>query len=144
MKLSPNPWLDTVAEEAARTLGLDVHFLYAHTENEFDGVFLKVLQLQAGGLVITANPIFTGRGEMLAALSVRHRVAAISSVAGGDFVRAGGLMSYGSSNSDNLRLVGVYAGRILKGERPADLPVQQPTKVELFLNLKTAKVLGLT
>ena len=132
-----------IAEEAARTLGLDLHFLNATSEREFDEVFLKVLQLRAGGLVMTPSPLFGDRrGEKLGALSVRHRVPAISGTR--DFVAGGGLMSYGSSVSDSLRLVGIYTGRILKGEKPADLPVQQPTKVELFLNLKTAKALGLT
>ena len=129
-------------KDAARTLGLDLHFLETASEREFDGVFLKVLQLRAGGLVIWANPYFQSRGEQLGALSVRHRVPAM--LANRDFVAAGGLMSYGSSLYDNLRLVGLYTGRILKGDKPADLPVQQPTKVELFLNLKTAKALGLT
>jgi putative ABC transport system substrate-binding protein len=129
-------------KDAARARGLDLHFLNATSEREFEGVFLKLRQLRAGGLVITNNPIFGSRGEMLGALSIRHRVPAIS--VRRDFVAAGGLMSYGSNINDNMRLVGVYTGRILKGEKPADLPVQQSTKVELFLNLKTAKALGLT
>jgi putative ABC transport system substrate-binding protein len=129
-------------KDAARTRGLDLHFLDAASEREFDGAFLKVLQLRAGGLVIDANPLFTDRGERLGALSVRHRIPAIS--VSRDFVTAGGLMSYGSSFDDTMRLVGIYTGRVLKAERPADLPVQQSTKVELFLNLKTAKALGLT
>ena len=129
-------------KDAGRTRGLDLHFLDTASEREFDGAFLKVLQLRAGGLVIWADPNFQSRGEQLGALSVRHRVPAISIRR--DFVAAGGLMSYGSSVNDNLRLVGVYTGRILKGEKPADLPVQQPTKVELLLNLKTAKAFGLT
>jgi putative ABC transport system substrate-binding protein len=131
-----------IAKGAARMLGVDLHFLNAASESEFDEVFLKVLQLRAGGLVITPSPLFGTRGEKLGALSVRHRIPVIA--VNRDFVAVGGLMSYGTSLNDDLRLVGVYAGRILKGEKPADFPVQQSTKVELFLNLKTAKALGLT
>src|SRR5262249_8375070 len=133
---------DSGMKDAARTLGLDLHFLSAASERELDEAFLKVLQLRAGGLVIAANPYFTSQGEKLGALSVLHRVPTIS--VSRDLVAAGGLMSYGSSLNDNLRLVGIYTGRILKGEKPGDLPVQQATKVELFINLKTAKALGLT
>jgi putative ABC transport system substrate-binding protein len=129
-------------KDAARTRRLDLHFLEAASEREFDEVFLKVRQLRAVGLVIEANPYFLSRGEQLGALSIRHRVPAI--LVNRDFVAGGGLMSYGSNLYDNLRLVGLYTGRILKGEKPADLPVQQSTKVELFLNLKTAKALGIT
>jgi len=133
---------DGAMKDAARRLGLDLHFLSAASERELDEAFLKVLQLRAGGLVIAANPYFTSQGEKLGALSVLHRVPTIS--VSRDLVAAGGLMSYGSSLNDNLRLVGVYTGRVLKGEKPADLPVQQSAKVELFLNLKTAKAFGLT
>ena len=138
----PAPDYAMNAKDAAGTLGLDLHFLNAAGEHEFDGVFLKVLQLGAGGLVIYNDPYFTSRSEQLGALSVRHRVPAIS--VNRDFPAAGGLMSYGNSRNDSMRLVGVYTGRILKGEKPADLPVQQPTKFELFLNLNTAKTFGLT
>jgi putative ABC transport system substrate-binding protein len=129
-------------QESARALGLELDLLYAATEREFDAVFLKVLQLRAGGLIIAPDPLFAGRSEQLGALSARHRVAAI--FARRDFVAAGGLMSYGPNLTDVYSVAGVYAGRILKGEKPADLPVQQGTKVELAINLKTAKVLGLT
>jgi putative tryptophan/tyrosine transport system substrate-binding protein len=127
---------------AARALGLQLHILRASTERDLDTVFATLIQLRAGALVISADVFFTARSEQLAALAVRHAVPAIS---GGDreFVAAGGLMSYGGSLTDSYRLVGVQTGRILKGERPADLPVQQATKVELTLNFKTAKALGL-
>jgi putative ABC transport system substrate-binding protein len=98
--------------------------------------------LHAGGLVINSDAFFTGRQEQLAALTVRHAVPAVYQDR--QFAIAGGLASYGGSLADANRLVGVYAARILKGEKPSELPVQQVTKVELFLNLKTAKVLGIT
>jgi ABC-type uncharacterized transport system substrate-binding protein len=99
-------------------------------------------QLRVGGLVIGTDSFFISRGEQLAALTVRHAVPTI--FVDREFAAAGGLMSYGSSEPEYYRLVGTYAGRVLKGEKPADLPVQQSTKVELFLNLKTAKALGIT
>jgi putative tryptophan/tyrosine transport system substrate-binding protein len=99
-------------------------------------------QLRPGGLVIGADPFLQSRSEQLASLALRHALPAIAQLR--DFVAAGGLMSYGASITDQLRQVGVYAGRILKGEKPADLPVQQSTKVDLIVNLKTAKALGLT
>jgi putative ABC transport system substrate-binding protein len=99
-------------------------------------------QLRPGGIVIGTDGLFIGRSGQLAALALRHRVPAISQYR--EFVAAGGLMSYGSSIADTYRVVGVYTGRILQGEKPADLPVQQVTKVEMIVNLKTAKALGLT
>jgi ABC-type uncharacterized transport system substrate-binding protein len=130
-------------QDAAQALGLRLHILYAATEREFDAVFLKQLQLRAGGLIISPDPLFGGRSEQLGALSVHHGVPAIGIYR--DFVAAGGLMSYGGSGTtDMFRLVGIYTGRILNGEKPADLPVQQATKIELVINLKTAKALGLT
>jgi putative ABC transport system substrate-binding protein len=98
--------------------------------------------LQAGGLVIGADPFFTGRQEQLAALTVRHAMPTVYE--NREFAAAGGLMSYGGSITDAFRLVGIYTGRVLKGEKPADLPVQQETKVELYINLKSAKALGIT
>jgi putative ABC transport system substrate-binding protein len=95
-----------------------------------------------GGLVIGVDPLFTGAGEQLAALSVRHAVPTIYQ--GRSFAAAGGLLSYGGDTTDAYRLTGIYVGRVIKGEKPADLPVQQATKIELYINLKTAKVLGLT
>jgi putative ABC transport system substrate-binding protein len=127
---------------AAHSLGLELHVLKASTEGDFDGVFANLIQLRAGGLAIGGDPFFTGRQEQLAALAIRHAVPTVYE--NREFVAAGGLMSYGGNLPDAYRLAAVYAARILKGEKPADLPVQQSTKVELFLNLKTAKALGVT
>jgi putative tryptophan/tyrosine transport system substrate-binding protein len=127
---------------AARTLGLQAHVLHARSERDFDSVFASLRQLKAGALAIGSDPLFTNRSEQLAALTVRHSVPAIYEWR--EFVAAGGLMSYGGSIADSYRLAGIYTGRILKGERPADLPVQQSTKIELVVNLKTAKAIGIT
>jgi putative ABC transport system substrate-binding protein len=133
----------TGLQGAARTLGLQLHVLDASIERDFDAVFATLLQLQAGALVIgSADPFFVSRSEQLGALTLRHRVPAIHALR--DFVVGGGLMSYGGSVADEFRTVGGYTGRILNGEKPADLPVQQGTKVELIINLKTAKALGIT
>ena len=112
------------------------------TENGLDVVFSNLVQRRAGGLVISADTFFSSQSAQLAALALRHAVPTVSPYR--EFVTAGGLMSYGASITDLYRLVGVYVGRILKGEKPADLPVQQPTKFELVINMKTAKTLGLT
>jgi putative ABC transport system substrate-binding protein len=125
---------------AAHTLGVELHILHASSERDFDAVFTKLVQLRAGGLVINADTFLDGRSRKLAALTVRHAVPAI----GGFHEFGGGLASYGGGLLDAYRLAGVYTGRILKGEKPADLPVQQGTKIELVINLKTAKALGLT
>jgi putative tryptophan/tyrosine transport system substrate-binding protein len=127
---------------AARMLGLQLHVLYASTERDFDSVFADLVRLRAGALVIEVDGFFTNRMEQLAALAVRHAVPTI--YANREFAAAGGLISYGGSRTDAYRQVGIYTGRILKGEKPGDLPVQQATKVELYINLKTAKALGLT
>jgi ABC-type uncharacterized transport system substrate-binding protein len=127
---------------AARNLGLELHVLNASSEREFDAVFTDIKRVRAGGLVIGAGSVFVGGINKLAALTVRHAVPAIYQER--NFAAAGGLMSYGSDVSDSYRLAGVYTGRILKGENPAELPVIQPTKFELVFNLKTAKALGLT
>ena len=129
-------------QAAARTLGLHLHVLHASTERDFDTVFATLVQLRATALIIGTDVLFINRSEQLAALTVRHAVPTITNYR--EFAAAGGLMSYGGSLTDLYRTVGAYIGRILKGEKPADLPVQQFTKVELVINLKTAKVLGLT
>jgi putative ABC transport system substrate-binding protein len=125
---------------AAHTLGLGLHVLHASTEHDFDAVFARSVQLRVGGLVIGTDSFFNTRKEQLAALSVHHRVPTVHQYR--EFAAAGGLMSYGTDTSDLSHQVGVYTGRILKGEKPSDLPVQQATKVELIINLKTAKTLG--
>jgi putative ABC transport system substrate-binding protein len=148
MALLVNPADAAIAEtetretlSAARTLGLELHVLNASTEQEFDAVLANVPQLRAGGLVIGTSALFTSHSSQLAALAAHHAVPAVYK--GHEFAAAGGLMSYGSDITDSYRLAGVYTGRILKGDKPADLPVQQATKVELIINLKTAKALGI-
>jgi putative tryptophan/tyrosine transport system substrate-binding protein len=129
-------------QAAAPALGMQLHVMYASTDSDLDTVFAALGQLRADALVIGPYQFFNSRTEKLGALSLRHAVPAIYSYH--PFVAAGGLMSYGGNEADTFRLVGIYAGKILKGEKPADLPVQQATKVELIINLKTAKALGLT
>jgi putative tryptophan/tyrosine transport system substrate-binding protein len=129
-------------QAAARTLGLQLHVLHASTERDFDTVFATLVQLRGGALVIGNDTFFFSRSEQLAALALRHAVPAI--FPDHVFAAAGGLMSYGGSTLNIYRIAGTYTGRILKGERPSDLPVQQATKIELVINLKTAKTLGLT
>jgi putative ABC transport system substrate-binding protein len=139
------PLAETTAKEiqaAAHTLGLELHVLNASTERDLDGAFAKLIQLRAGGLVIAGGPFLISRSKQLAALAARHAVPTIFQYR--EFAVAGGLLSYGSDITDAYRLAGNYTGRILKGDKPADLPVQQATKVELYINLKTAKALGLT
>jgi putative tryptophan/tyrosine transport system substrate-binding protein len=129
-------------QAAARALGLELPVLEASTERDFDAAFATLIQLRAGGLVIGPDALFGIRSERLAALALRHAVPTIFQFHA--FTAAGGLMSYGSSDTDAYRLTGIYTGRILKGETPAELPVQQSTKIELIINLKTARALGLT
>jgi putative ABC transport system substrate-binding protein len=129
-------------QAAARTLGVQLHVLHASTERDFDTVFATLVRLRAGGLVIGIDAFLVSRAEQLAALALRHAVPAIFQERA--FAVAGGLMSYGGSTSDSYRIAGTYTGRILKGDKAADLPVQQVTRVELIINLKTAKSLGLT
>ena len=129
------------AQAAARTLGLQLHVLHASTDHDFDAVFAKFVQLRAGALLIGNDGLFIRRSKQLAALAVSHAVPAISQYRA--FATAGGLMSYGASIADAFRQVGVYTGRVLKGEKPADLAVQQSTKVELIINGRTAKALGI-
>ena len=130
-----------VAVTAASALGIQVHVLNASTEHDLDEAFASLVRLGAGGLVVQGEPFFFSQRDRIVALSARHAVAAIYNFR--EYVVAGGLMSYGASLPDSYRRAGIYVGRILKGERPADLPVMQPTKFDLTLNLKTAKALGL-
>jgi putative tryptophan/tyrosine transport system substrate-binding protein len=131
------------AQHAARLLGMQLQVLSARTEGDINKAFETLVQRNAGGLLIEGDPFFgVSRLKQLVVLTARHSIPAIFQ--GREFADAGGLMSYGASRTDALRLSGVYAGRILKGEKPADLPVQQSTKVELIINLATAKALGLT
>jgi putative ABC transport system substrate-binding protein len=129
-------------QAAARALGIDLHVLNASTEQDFERVFARLSELPAGGLVIGGDAFFTSHAKRLAALTLQHAVPAIYQWR--EFAAAGGLMSYGSNITDTHRLAGIYAGRILKGSKPADLPVQQASKVEMFINLKTARALGIT
>jgi putative tryptophan/tyrosine transport system substrate-binding protein len=127
---------------AADTLGVRLHILHASSERDLEVAFESLMEKRAGGLVIGTDGFFVSQSERLAALAVRHAVPAIFQYRA--FAAAGGLMSYGGSVTDSYRLSGVYTGRILKGEKPAILPVQQATKVELIINLKTARALDLT
>ena len=127
---------------AARDLGLEIQVLNASTEREIDAAFAKLAQIRAGGLVIGGGAFLIARHKQLADLATRHAVPTIFETR--EFVADGGLMSYGGGIIDAYRLTGVYAARILKGDKPANLPVQQATKVELYINLKTAKALGIT
>jgi len=129
-------------QAAARTFGLQIHVLHASTERDFDPVFASLARLRAGALVIGSDLFFTSRSQQLAALTVRHAVPSIYQFR--EFAAAGGLISFGGSIVDWGHQAGIHTGRILAGAKPADLPVQQATKVELFINLKTAKALGLT
>ena len=129
-------------QSATRTLGLQLHILNASSEHDFDTVFAALVQLRADALVIAPDALFINRREQLGALTLRHAVPAIAQFR--EFAAAGGLMSYGGSFMEGARQVGVLTGRILKGEKPADLPVQQSTKVELIVNQKTAKALGIS
>jgi ABC-type uncharacterized transport system substrate-binding protein len=129
------------AQVATRRLGLRLHVLHATSERDFDRVFATFAQLQAGALVVGPDSFFFSRIEQLGTLTLRHAVPAICPYRA--FAAAGGLMSYGASVTDLYRMVGVYTGRILKGEKPADLPVQQPTKFEFIINMKTARALGI-
>lgn len=131
-----------VSLAAAKTLGLDLHVVNASTERDFDAAFAKLTEQRAGALTIAGASLFTGHIEQLATLTVRRRIPAVYQRH--EFATAGGLLSYGTNIGDSHRLVGVYTGRVLKGEKPADLPVQQATKVELYINLKTAEALGIT
>ena len=149
LALLVNPTAPELAEpqkrevlSAARAIGIDLQVLNASTEQDFDRLFAKLSELQVGGLVIGGDAFFTSHAKQLAALTVQHGVPAIFQWR--EFAAAGGLMSYGSNITETHRLIGIYAARILKGSKPADLPVQQASKVEMFINLKTARALGIT
>jgi ABC-type uncharacterized transport system substrate-binding protein len=129
-------------QEAARTNGHRLAILKASTESEIDTAFTTLTQLHAGGLVISSDPFFSGRRDQLVGSAARYAVPAIYDWR--EFTDAGGLMSYGPSLTDTFRQAGVYAGRVLAGANPADMPIQRPTRFELVINLKTAKALGLT
>jgi putative tryptophan/tyrosine transport system substrate-binding protein len=129
------------AQEAARVKGVQLHIVNAGSESEIDAALASLAQRQAGALLVSREAFFNSRREQLVALAARYAVPAI--YPWGEFAAAGGLISYGPSLTAALRQVGIYTGKILKGAKPADLPVQQPTTFELVVNLKTAKALGL-
>jgi putative ABC transport system substrate-binding protein len=140
-----NPRSELVVQqiaEAARPLGLRLHILKASTEGELDGAFASLVQLAVGALLVAQEPSYLRWRDHIVGLAARHAIPA--TYGDREYPAAGGLMSYDASLADSFRQVGVYVGRVLKGEKPADLPVMQPTKFELVLNLKTAKALGLT
>lgn len=144
-----NPTNPVVAEThlktipaAAASLGLELHFLRASTDGDFEAVFTDMLRLRVAGLMISADAFLNSRNEVLAKLAIQHRVPAISPYR--EFVEAGGLSSYGGSINDGSRQAGVCTARILNGEKPANLPVHEPTKLEFVVNIKTANALGLT
>jgi putative ABC transport system substrate-binding protein len=130
------------AEVAARSLGLQLNVIRAGSANEIDAAFKGLRQLQVGALIVAADAFFTTRSEQLATLALQYAIPTVYQYR--NFATAGGLISYGANITDAYRLVGLYAAQILKGKKPADLPVQQVTKLELFINLKTAKALGLS
>jgi putative ABC transport system substrate-binding protein len=134
--------LSTDLRAAARSLGLQIYILQAKTETDLDSAFATLVQTHAGALVIGSDPFFNSQSGRLAALGLRYAVPEIYQYR--EFAAAGGLISYGGSITDSYRTVGIYTGRVLKGENPADLPIQQSTKVELFINLKTAKAINIT
>jgi putative tryptophan/tyrosine transport system substrate-binding protein len=140
-----SPHAETVWRDlqgAARVFGIKLHVLHASHDRDFATAFASLAQVRAEALMISPDNVFNSRSEELAALTVRHRMPAIYQYH--EFTAAGGLMSYGGSIRDSYRWAGINTGRILKGEKPGELPVQQSTKVELIINLKTAKALGIT
>jgi putative ABC transport system substrate-binding protein len=143
-----NPKLSTATSQlkdlqvAASALGLQIRVFHASTEREIDTVFASLVQQQVGGLLIGADAFFFSRRDQFVELSARHSIPTVYPWR--EAITAGGLMSYGASVTEAYRLAGIYVGRILKGDKPADLPVQQSTKTEFLINLKTAKAIGLT
>jgi len=140
-----NPSAEFYSKEAvtaASSLGVQVHVLKVSTERDLDEAYAALVKLGVGGLVVVGEPFLDSQRDKIVALSARYAVPAIYTFR--EYVVAGGLMSYGASLAEAYRRAGTYLGRVLKGEKPADLPVQQPTKFELIINLKTAKTLGLT
>ena len=131
-----------LAIEAARSLGLELHVLYAGADLDFDSAFVKLAELKVEALLVNNKVFLNARFKQIAALALSSRVPTVFGQR--EAAIAGGLMSYGDSLTDSYRLAGIFTGRILKGQKPADLPVQQATKVELIINMKTAKALGLT
>jgi putative ABC transport system substrate-binding protein len=129
-------------QDAARALAVPIQIVHASSDQDLDAAFVSAARLQARGLVIGDEPFFNSRTEQLGALRISHGIPCIYQTR--EFAAAGGLASYGGSIPDAYRVAGLYAGRILKGEKPAELPVQQATKIELIINLKTAKALGIT
>jgi putative ABC transport system substrate-binding protein len=130
-----------MVKEAGEGVGRSLVVVTGSSDREIESAYATVIERGAGGLIVAADPIFNDRRKQIVALSARHAIPAIYEWR--EFAELGGLMSYGSSITDTFRQIGIYVGRILKGEKPADLPVQQPTKFELVVNLKTAKTLGL-
>ena len=128
-------------EGPAQALQLKLHVLNASNDRDLDAAFENLAQLRLSGLVVGADAFFASRSKRLGELAARHRVPAIFAYR--EFATSGGLLSYGANNTELYRQVGIYSGRILKGEKPADLPVYQSTKVEMILNLKTAKALDI-
>jgi ABC-type uncharacterized transport system substrate-binding protein len=128
-------------QTAARALGLQLRIVNVHSDNDLESAIANIHELHIDGIVVSTDPFFTSRPEELAKLTLRYRVPAISK--GREFAAAGGLLSYGADTLDAYRLAGAYTARVLKGEKPADLPVQQATKVELYVNLRTAKLFGI-
>ena len=140
-----NPAIEPIVrdvQETARAKGVQLHVLKASTESEIDTAFASLVQRQAGALLVTTDPFLGSRRELILSLAARHAVPAMYEFR--EYAMAGGLISYGTNFMAIFRQVAVYAGRILKGAKPADLPVVQPTTIELVINLKTAKALGIT
>jgi putative tryptophan/tyrosine transport system substrate-binding protein len=140
-----SPYAEVVSREvqaAARNLRLQVHVVHASSERDFDTAFATMVQLRVGACTISSDSFFLNQLDQLAAVSVRHAMPTVAPYQG--FAAAGGLMSYGTDITESFRQVGIYTGRILKGEQPAELPVHQATKLTLVVNLKTVKTLGLT